>query len=163
MSYLSAGLRSAIAASTLFLASCSPWVPDSFPVKVDLGDDLSPEQRSAALAACETWNEAVGAPVLRPIESNGRLIQRGRIAIRDEPPRSGEIATSTANAWHCSIAVRGLGYDPNTMVHELGHCLGLEHDKMPNSIMNAYSHPGQRLLAEHIAYVRELVGYSHAA
>jgi hypothetical protein len=153
-------LRSLAALLALAVSACSPWVPDSFPVKVDLGDELTPEQRTAAIEACDTWNEAVGASVLRPVESNGRKIQRGRIAIRADRPRFGEIATSTANAWHCSIAVRGLGYDPNTMVHELGHCLGLEHDRLPHSIMMEYSLPGQQLLPEHIAYVRDLVGFS---
>jgi hypothetical protein len=160
MSYSPRTLRSIMAVLWLGVAACSPWVPDSFPVKVDLSDELTPEQRNAAIEACDTWNTRVGASVLRPVESNGRRLQRGRIAVRADRPRPGEIATSTANAWHCTIAVRGLGYDPNTMIHELGHCLGLEHDRMPHSIMNEYSQPGQALLPEHIEYVRDLVSAS---
>ena len=142
---------------SLFVAACSPWVPDSFPVTVDLDDRLTVEQKSAAIEACETWNQAVGRRVLRPVESNGRDIQRGRIAIRETSPRAGEIATSTANAWHCEIAVKGLGYDPLTMTHELGHCFGLEHDALTHSVMRKYSQPDQRLLPQHVDYVRELV------
>jgi len=145
---------------TLFVAACSPWVPDSFPVTVDLDDHLTVEQKTAAIEACESWNEAVGRRVLRPVESNDRGIQRGRIAIRQKSPRRGEIATSTANAWHCEIAVKGLGYDPLTMTHELGHCFGLEHDALTHSVMRKYSHPEQRLLPQHIDYVRELMTLS---
>jgi hypothetical protein len=157
MTYLSETVRFHLLALTLSLSACSPWVPDDFPVAVDLDDQLTIEQKTAAIEACDAWNSAVGEYVLRPVETNDRSIQRGRIAIRAKRPRFGEIATSTANAWHCEIAVRGLGYDPTTMTHELGHCLGLEHDELPHSVMGKYSQPGQELLPEHIDYVRELV------
>jgi hypothetical protein len=135
-------------------------VPDSFPVTVDLGDDLTVEQKTAAIEACESWNEAIGTKVLRPVEGNDRAIQRGRIAVRPTRPRFGELATTTSNMWHCEIAVKGLGYDPLTMTHELGHCFGLEHDTLPYSIMRKYSQPDQRILPEHISYVRDLVSVS---
>lgn len=145
------------ASLALMSAACEPWVPDSFPVVVDLSENLTSEQKQAARSACESWNAAVQEPVLSPVEGNGRRIQRGRIHVKPGNPRPGALATAETDHWHCEIEVRGLGNDPATLVHELGHCLGLSHDKLPFSIMAAYAGAEQRLLPEHVAHVRALM------
>lgn len=43
--------------------------------------------------------------------------------------------------------------------HELLHLLGLEHDELPNSMMNAFVGPESAIYPQHIEYVYDYCGY----
>lgn len=148
-------------AAALFvcLTACAPWTPEpsDFPVKVDVGADLTEPQRQALYDGIDKLEERVGANVFAPVESNGRKIQRGRIAVRSGPLGE-ENGFFDPTHWSCRIT---LGSDdamyPEVAVHELLHCLGLDHDADPDSVMYESTDTNSRIMLSHVNHVRSLM------
>lgn len=135
-------------------ACVEPWVPESYPVTVDLDAALSDEDRGAALDACAVLNEAVGIEVLRPVEGNGRLIQRGRIHIAPGDPAADRLAEANRSHWSCRVRVEQTS--TRILVHELLHCFGLGHDPRRESVL--YPAAGPLLMRGHVDAIREQLG-----
>jgi hypothetical protein len=139
------------------VGACAPWSPEEFPVKVDVGADLSDVQRQALLDGIDMLEERVGADVFEPVESTGRRIQRGRIGVRSGVSQHGYDGWYDRNHWSCKVELGRQSMYAQLALHELLHCLGLRHDvDVDDSVMNEYA--GRTLMAGHVDSVRALMG-----
>lgn len=141
----------------LFLVGCSEWVPEEFPVKVDLGD-MSEEQELAVIEACDQLNAEVGSAFLKPVSGNGRAIQRGRIHVDSDKPNPGMAATAFHTPWSCKIALGKSTAHVGVIKHELLHCLGIEHSDNPADLMFEGGPGSDKMSQADLEYVRDLVG-----
>ena len=140
---------------SIVVSACAPWAPSDFPVRVDVGADLNEQQRVALLDGIALLEERVGANVFAPVETNGRRIQRGRISVRNGVEQHDEAGHFDPTHWSCRITLRRDIY-PEIALHELLHCLGLDHDHADDSVMGEYV--GSNLTREHVDFVRGLMG-----
>jgi len=154
-------VKQVLLAVLLVLSGCLDlWVPDlsDGPVKVNVGDDLSEQQREALLEACQRINDTAGFRVLRPVVDNGRRIQRGRIHVDQASIPAIALARAQTDAWSCHIRSGKLDQSADTYTHELMHCLGFAHEEDPESIMFPTERKDlqQHIMPSHVAYLRDM-------
>lgn len=141
------------------LAACAPWTPEELPVTVDVGSSLSDDQRLALLDGMAMLEGPMGRRVFSPVETNGRHIQRGRIAVRSSgKPMAGRPGDglSEVNHWSCEVRL-ATDVTPRLALHELMHCLGWhDHDSDPRSVMAELAGPDVQ--PAHVAFVRGMAG-----
>jgi hypothetical protein len=145
----------------LLLTGCSFWVPDDYPVALDVGG-LNEHQALALKDAVDAIEDAAHFDVFEPLETNGKAIQRGRVAVRSNgksiaqlQAKKHDLGNAHINHWSCKIELPTDA--PHELVtHELMHCLGLAHDDVPGSIMGEIA--GWDIRREHVEHIRALAG-----
>lgn len=147
-------MQATLLMAALQTTACSTWTPESFPVTVDMDSSLSEDAKENVVSATALLNDAVGAEVLKPVESNGRRIQRGRIHVYAGKAPHGAEGAAARNHWSCRVALDSSA-EP-IVVHELLHCFGLEHDPRKGSVMAEFV--GRTLMPDHVHYLRDLAG-----
>jgi hypothetical protein len=156
-------MRTLLLLALLLTTGCELWVPDEFPVKVDLPADVTEAQVESVVLAIERIELAAGFDVFELVSGNGRTIQRGRIAIRSTgmtaqaaKDRHYHVSVANTNHWSCraSLATDAI---PELATHELMHCLGIEHDDIPGSVMSSET-LGWTIRDGHVRHMRELAG-----
>jgi hypothetical protein len=146
----------------LLTSTACAWVPDEFPVKVELPSDATDEQVEALTEAIANIDAAAEFDVLELVSSDGRRRSPDRIQVAST-------GLTYAEAWQRGYRVdvarhrmRGctiwLSTDvgPKTATHELLHCLDVRHDETPGSVMG--EHGGFDILPTHVAHLRALAG-----
>ena len=154
------------------------WERNAFPIAVYLSDDLTSDQRGAALEAVDGWNNALRFQALYPSGLSVEAVQTRRqpcdhcvyVIAEDIPDEHYPRVTQgqTNPFWMGDHFLSDIVYiDHNcpidslniVMMHEFGHVLGLEHYPTDGSVMyyDAASSSGHVLLSD-IDFIRSEAG-----
>ncbi len=104
------------------------------PVRYDLEPGLTPGQEAAMLHALDTWNVWLGSEVFVPAESGHPDVLLGVRPWPDHPDwRTAGVTRFTYEyygmKWWTDVLLYGqYSLSHETIMHELGHVLGLDHD-----------------------------------
>lgn len=114
------------------------------------------------LRAMDRWNVAVGQELFVATgrrKADIRVVATPRCVVL--PGKSASAFWDNADPGDCDICLAD-AYNPlletSMFMHELGHCLALNHDDIDNSVMNGNgaTSPEPDILEEYVLYAREL-------
>jgi len=132
------------------------WSQNSFPIDVVIDSDMRSETRDIMIEAIEAWNRIVGLKVFTH-QSGSQTSEEGTIWVTQEPLLPNEcdrqlfglasrfysyilgIRSSIHHStirMHTDVPSRRI---LSTAIHELGHALGLQHDREISSIMYPFN------------------------
>ena len=141
-----------------------------FPIEVYIDVTIPHFMAVNTIVAAEYWNQQIGVQVFEVLyaaDDTEPPVGCGWVIVRVEPdlPFSG-LFTGVSPGGEPKVCVGGVHYNPDTgqdtmlklAIHELGHSLGLAHDKRNiASIMypKVPAHQSQDILPEHVKAVRK--------
>jgi hypothetical protein len=145
----------------LLLAACSNdyagACPSALPVTISVERSDYPESRIRW--AANFWNRQFGQEIIK-LGRGGQIeiFEVNRIEYLDCHDTSGcaaPVVDYRGKITSCLIYIRAYGAETGTsvLIHELGHCLGLDHDSELESIMYPVIFPGNETLPRHIDHL----------
>lgn len=149
----------ALAVVAMLSCGCGDlWFPYRFPVDVYVDPQAEMFRNDVEIAAF-TWNDAIGQDVFVVHPADDPIPREHLIAIvRGGSPA---MATAVSSDTKCDIHTGWVNLQPDTFVHEMLHCLGyLHHDQEPDSIMNEWAAPAQKIEPWHVQFVLDMIASS---
>lgn len=152
------------------------WNRDAFPIRVITDPNMRTERKSMVREAISTWNRQVGLEVFFYYEGP-QTYEEGTIWVNEEQLPLSEcgdqffglarrffdvnilgIRTTIIRATirlHIGVPINQI---LSTIIHELGHALGLHHSRNTNSVMYPYNTPERGGITEEMTeYVRKMM------
>lgn len=145
------------------------WTRYKFPLKVYIDSSMPESLIYGAEWAAEHWNRSLGFRALETILAPSIVVQAvryvgGSITVSKDPLPENVIAVARTWArpangrivrtWISYNSTGIIYYPSNTMVHELGHALGMEHDKNSSVMYWQQINTDLKIPNKYLEYVR---------
>lgn len=116
----------------------------------------TPDMHLLAMQSAWSWQEATKLPNLFVFSLDTLGADILILSVADLGPDKLGVAYPSITGGPCIIQINErTGFNVKTLMHEIGHCIGLDHDENPKSLMHAYASPDQELTEETIQTVKE--------